>query len=71
MTLFKLVLAVPAMLIAAIFGGDALSYGGLAGAAAFLAWFAALATARMPSGLRNLVVWSIGYSAQLARISSR
>jgi hypothetical protein len=65
-TLFKLVLAIPALVLAAIFGGDAFSYGGLAGVASFLAWFAALATARMPGGLRNLLVWSIGYSAQVA-----
>ena len=63
---FKLVLAVPVLLLAGIFGGDAFSYGGLAGAASFLAWFAALATARMPSGLRNVLVWCIGYSAQAA-----
>jgi hypothetical protein len=64
-TLFKLVLVLPALLIAGILGGDAFGYGGLAGAASFLAWFTALVTARMPSGLRNLLVWSIGYSAQL------
>ncbi len=65
-TLFKLVLVIPALALAGIFGGDAFSYGGLAGAASFLAWFAALATARMPGGLRNVLVWCIGYSAQLA-----
>jgi hypothetical protein len=65
-TLFKIVLVLPALLIAGVLGGDAFSYGGLAGAASFLAWFAALATARMPGGLRNLLVWCIGYSAQLA-----
>jgi hypothetical protein len=64
-TLFKIVLVLPALMIAGILGGDAFGYGGLAGAASFLAWFAALVTARMPSGLRNVLVWSIGYSAQL------
>jgi hypothetical protein len=66
LTLFKLFLAVPALVLGAAFGGDAFSYGGLASGASLLAWFAALATARMPSGLRNLLVWTLGYSAQLA-----
>lgn len=65
-TLFKLVLALPALLIASILGGDALGWGGLAGVATFLAWFAALVRGRMPSGLRDVLVWSIGYSAQVA-----
>jgi hypothetical protein len=64
-TLFKLVLVLPALLIASILGGDAFGWSGLAGAASFLAWFAALVKGRMPSGLRDLLVWSIGYSAQL------
>lgn len=64
-TLFKLVLVLPALLITAILGGNALSWGGLAAAASFLAWFAALVKGRMPAGLRDLVVWSLGYAAQL------
>lgn len=63
-TLFKLVLALPALLIASLLGGNPLSWGGLAAAASFLAWFAALVKGRMPNGLRDLVVWSLGYSAQ-------
>lgn len=65
-TFFKLVLVIPSLLLAGIFGGDAFSYGGIAGVASFLAWFATLATGRMPGGLRNLLVWCIGYSAQLS-----
>jgi uncharacterized protein DUF4389 len=65
-TLFKLVLIVPAAVIAGILGGDTLSWGGLAGAASFLAWFAALVKGRMPSGLRDVLVWALGYSAQLS-----
>ena len=65
-TLFKAVLVLPALLIAGILGGDAFGWGGLAGAASLLAWFAALVTARMPSGLRDVIVWSIGYGAQVA-----
>jgi len=68
-TLFKIVLVVPALLLAAIIGGG-LTFGGgwgdLAAVAAFLGWFAALVTGRMPRGLRNLGVWSLGYGAQLS-----
>jgi len=68
-TLFKLVLALPALFVAAILGGGVSVGGGgadLAAVAAFLGWFAALALGRMPSGLRDLVVWSLGYGAQVA-----
>jgi hypothetical protein len=64
-TLFKLVLVLPALMIAGVLGGDAFGWGGVAGVASFLAWFAALVKGRMPSGLRDLVVWSVGYNAQL------
>jgi hypothetical protein len=64
-TLFKLVLVLPALLLTSILGGNALSWGGLAAVASFLAWFAALVKGRMPSGLRDLVVWALGYAAQL------
>ncbi len=40
------------------------SLGGLASSAAFLAWFAILARGRMPRGLRDLVAYCIGYTAQ-------
>lgn len=68
-TLFKLFLALPALLIAAILGGG-LTFGGgwgdAAAVAAFLGWFASLVQGRMPRGLRNLAVWSLGYGAQLS-----
>ena len=41
------------------------SVGGLAATAAFLAWFASLARGRTPRGLRDLVVYAIGYTAQV------
>jgi hypothetical protein len=41
------------------------SIGGLAATAAFLAWFAASARGRTPRGLRDLVVYAIGYTAQV------
>ena len=40
------------------------SSGGVAMTAAFLGWFASLARGRMPLGLRDLVAYCIGYTAQ-------
>jgi hypothetical protein len=37
----------------------------LAGLCAFLGWFAALATGRMPKGLRDAGAYGVGYSAQV------
>jgi hypothetical protein len=77
--LFRLVLALPAALMASALGGGLawtalvgpyalaailLTGGGVAGSAAFLTWFAALVTGRAPRGLRDLVAYSLGYSAQ-------
>jgi hypothetical protein len=56
-TLFRVVLALPAGLVAGALTG-ALAVVGLLG------WFAALVTGRMPQGLRNLGVASIRYLAQ-------
>ena len=69
--LFRLVLALPAALIGgALLSGSARTYGvtygsGLAVAAAFLGWFAALAQARLPRGLRDAIAYGLSYSAQL------
>jgi Domain of unknown function (DUF4389) len=54
---FRIVLAIPAVLL----GG---AYGGLLLVVAVLGWFAALATGRMPRGLRNAGALAIRYSAQ-------
>lgn len=72
---FRGVLAVPAALLALVFVGSGLyvasaSFGlstdfGLLGTCGFLGWFAALVRARMPGGLRDCVVWSVGFGAQL------
>ncbi len=68
---FRIVLAIPALIVAsALVSGSARSYGfnysyGLAGIAAFLGWFVALAQARLPRGLRDLVLYGLSYSAQL------
>lgn len=56
-TLFRLFLAVPALVVAAALGGVAFVI-------AFLAWWYALVTRRMPEGMRNLGVACIRYSAQ-------
>ena len=56
-TLFRLFLALPALLLASALGGVALLV-------AVLAWWYALATARMPEGLRNLGASCLRYSAQ-------
>jgi hypothetical protein len=68
---FRIVLVIPATLIAgALVSGTArgggVNYGfGLAGVAAFLGWFAALAQARLPRGLRDAIAYALSYSAQL------
>jgi uncharacterized membrane protein YfbV (UPF0208 family) len=68
---FRIILALPALLIAgALTSGSARGYGvsygyGLAGVAAVFGWFAALAQARLPRGLRDAVAYALSYSAQL------
>lgn len=72
---FRLVLALPALLVlGALFGsglaGEALwmgeegGFGGVLPAAALLAWFYALARARMDRGLRDLIAYVLSYGAQ-------
>lgn len=57
-TLFRLFLAVPAMLVASILHN-------ILFIVAFLAWFAALVTGRMPSGFQHLGAAALRYNAQL------
>jgi hypothetical protein len=54
---FRGILAIPALIVASVGGG-------LVGIAAFLGWFASLARARMPRGLRNAGAWGIAYHGQ-------
>ena len=56
-TLFRIVLAVPAFLIAGVLGY-------LLYLISFLGWFAALATGRMPPGFRDAGAAAIRYTAQ-------
>ncbi|MFZ1154666.1 MAG: DUF4389 domain-containing protein [Solirubrobacteraceae bacterium] len=68
---FRIILAIPALLLAgALTSGSARTYGasygyGLAGVAALFAWFVALAQARLPRGLRDVIAYALSYSAQL------
>ena len=56
-TLFRFFLAIPALLLASALGGVAF-------AVAFLGWWYALVTGRMPEGLRNLGASCLRYTAQ-------
>ena len=71
---FRLVLVVPALILLAAFFGTG---GGVSGvseartgrvgllfAAALLGWFFALARARMPRGMRDLIAYGLSYAAQ-------
>ena len=61
---FRLLLALPAALIASALG----SLGGIGGMIAIAAigiWFAALALGRAPRGVRDLTVYGLGYTAQM------
>ncbi len=68
---FRLILAIPALLVeGAMLGGSAGRSGGYNAnigalwASAFLGWWAALFTGRMPEGLRDLNLYALRYSAQ-------
>jgi hypothetical protein len=56
-TLFRFFLSIPALILASALGGVAFVI-------AFLAWWYALATGRMPEGMRNLGAACLRYSAQ-------
>jgi hypothetical protein len=68
---FRLLLALPALLLASTLGsglsggsGSGWSTGGVLTVVGFLGWFASLARARMPAGLRDLGTYALGYGAQ-------
>lgn len=82
---FRLVLAIPTLMLTAALGGgfafqpsggwgsrangdwafySGASAAGVSAAAAFLIWFVAVTRGRAPAGLRDLVTYSLGYSAQ-------
>ena len=55
---FRIVLVLPAMLIASVLLTAAFI-------AAFIGWFAALVRGRTPRGLRDLTAWALGYYGQM------
>jgi hypothetical protein len=69
---FRLLLALPALALASALGAGAastslnnISYNfGVLPAIGVLAWFACLARARMPRGMRDLLAYALGYGAQ-------
>jgi hypothetical protein len=70
-TAFRLFLAIPAFVISSslLWGGPrGSSYfaGGVACGAAFLLWFVGVFRARASRGLRDLIVYSIGYASQVS-----
>ncbi len=69
---FRLVLAIPAVLMSGtLSGGGSISSsrggssGGVGGIAAIFSWFSSLVRGRSPRGLRDLIAWGIGYTAQV------
>jgi Domain of unknown function (DUF4389) len=56
---FRLILVLPALLLAS-------AYGSLAGLAALLGWFSSLVRGRMPQGLRGAAALALRYQAQTA-----
>jgi hypothetical protein len=68
-TLFRLFLAFPALLVAnALFSGGLRTggWGDLAMLVAIFAWWVALIRGRVPRGMRDLLVYCLGYSAQVS-----
>jgi hypothetical protein len=79
-TLFRIFLAIPALLITSVLLGSgnytatrssssgtrsySASTGGLVTAVAVLGWFSSLVRGRMPKGLRDAGAYSLGYTAQ-------
>jgi hypothetical protein len=70
---FRLFLALPAILLSdamvgfgtSAFGGYATQVGGIVATVAFFAWFVCVGRARMPEGFRDVLAYTIGYSAQV------
>ncbi|HEX3290637.1 MAG TPA: DUF4389 domain-containing protein [Gaiella sp.] len=74
---FRLLLALPALLLSSTLGGSAAlggwsgvallsGTGGLAVAVAVLGWVASLVRGRMPRGMRDAATYAIGYGAETA-----
>jgi Domain of unknown function (DUF4389) len=68
---FRIFLAIPALMVAStlLFGGargGGYFVGGTALLVAGLAWWVAMVRARIPRGMRDLMVYSLGYAAQVS-----
>jgi hypothetical protein len=71
---FRLFLALPAILLADVMlgfgttaiGGYATQAGGIVATVAFLGWFVCIVRGRMPEGFRDVLAYTIGYSAQVS-----
>jgi uncharacterized protein DUF4389 len=68
---FRIFLAIPALMVAStlLFGGargGGYFVGGIALLVAGLAWWVAMVRARIPRGMRDLMVYSLGYAAQVS-----
>ena len=74
LTFFRLFLAIPAIVLAdamlglgtSFSGGWATQIGGLLASLAFLGYFVCIVRGRMPQGFRDLLVYCVGYSAQVS-----
>jgi hypothetical protein len=67
---FRLILAIPVLMLAGALASSGARIGGsssagLLGTVAFLGWFATLARAQMPRGLRDAGAYALAFSAQL------
>jgi len=71
---FRLFLALPAILLAdamlgggtTAIGGYATQVGGVLATVAFFGWFVCIARGRLPEGFRDVLAYTIGYSAQVS-----
>jgi hypothetical protein len=71
---FRLFLGLPAIVLAdsmlgfgtSAAGGGATQFGGIAATVAFFGWFVSVGQARMPEGFRDVLAYTIGYSAQVS-----
>ncbi|HEU4702120.1 MAG TPA: DUF4389 domain-containing protein, partial [Conexibacter sp.] len=62
---FRLLLAIPALVVSTVLVGGYNQGGGLLVTVAVLGWFSSLARARMPRGMRDVGAYALSYAAQL------
>jgi hypothetical protein len=64
-TCFRIILILPALMLASALSGGGTSFGGVLFLCGFLIWFVALARARAPEGLSRLQWYCLHYGAQV------